>query len=352
MSFVTIYEEYGYLLPNSTKSLMLESLHNCSVGDSYRAGGINGDNLYPAYSNPSIMRAIGTGWTGRHTGDANMTQAGEDYAQQIIDLFDMHKTLSEFNSPTYCGISLFGLTLWAKYMPEDSVLKQRGPDMVASVMETVSQLWHADMKNLAGPWDRTYSFDMNNVLCILALFLDPIVGRNQSSLRQNPQIMTKQTDWGWAPLIGVHSDFFRSLLPAGVEDDLKCFKGEHTWTGQAYYPPFDLEARNITTWMGQNMTIGAESYRCKSVNGPPDNQLQYHPAVAQWLYDGVTGPTVGWLSVCPLKSTTIRVLTPDRDSGILDTSSCDLRCLPLSAEDLLSRRGSQLHLCLLRLTFP
>ena len=55
-----MYEEFGHLLPKDTKELMVESLHNCSIGDSYRAGGVDGDNLWPSYSNPAIMRAVGT----------------------------------------------------------------------------------------------------------------------------------------------------------------------------------------------------------------------------------------------------------------------------------------------------
>lgn len=76
------------------------------------------------------MRAVSSGWTGRRVGDANLTTAGEDYAQEIIDLFNMTDTLSEFNSATYTGVSLFALVLWAKYMPEDSVMGVWGPRMI------------------------------------------------------------------------------------------------------------------------------------------------------------------------------------------------------------------------------
>lgn len=238
LSFITMYEEFGHLLSEPLKDLMLESLHNCSVGDSYREGGVNGDNLYPSYSNSAIMRAIGTGWTGRHTGDNNMTQAGENYAKQIIELWDMYNTLSEFNSATYTGISLFGLTLWCKYMPDDSILAQRGPDILRGVWNTTAQLWHADMRNLAGPWDRSYSFDMTIHLGHLSLFLASIIGRESVGLHQYPEIMSHARDWAWAPLIAVHSDFHNSLLSKELKDSLKVFEAERTWTGQVYYPPF------------------------------------------------------------------------------------------------------------------
>ncbi|KAI0010828.1 hypothetical protein F4779DRAFT_275955 [Xylariaceae sp. FL0662B] len=294
LSFITMYEDFGHLLSKPLKDLMLQSLHNCSIGDSYRGGGVNNDNLYPSYSNPAIMRAIGTGWTGRHTGDENMTTAGENYAKEIIELWDMHQTLSEFNSATYTGISLFGLTLWCKYMPKDSIMAQRGPDMLRGVWNTTAQLWHADMRNLAGPWDRSYSFDMTIHLGHLALFLTPIIGREKASLRQHPETMSHARDWAWAPLIAVHSDFHNSLLSNKLKDSLKSFRRERTWVGQAYYPPYDLESRNITTWLDKKLMIGAQSYRTRSRNGPSNNNGQFHPAVAQWMYrDG----KIGWLSL-------------------------------------------------------
>jgi hypothetical protein len=294
LSFITMYEDFGDLLSEPLKDLMIESLYNCSVGDSYREGGVNGDNLYPSYSNPAIMRAIGSGWTGRQTGDANMTEAGENYAKKIIELWDMHETLSEFNSATYTGVSLFGLTLWSKYMPEDSIMAQRGPDMVRGVWNTTAQLWHPNMRNLAGPWDRSYSVDMTISLGILSLFLAPIIGRHESGLHENPEIMSHARDWAWAPLVAVHSEFHNSLLDEDITDLLTNFGGERTWTGQAYAPPHDLESRNISVWMGEKLMIGGQSYRTRNANGPSNNQNQFHPAVAQWTYDD---GYIGWLTV-------------------------------------------------------
>jgi hypothetical protein len=91
---IIAFEEYGHLLSDPTKDLMLESLHNATKGDEYRVGGVDDDNLYPSYSNPvsisgdllrprrltklqAIMRAFMSGWTGRRLNEANMTVSGE-----------------------------------------------------------------------------------------------------------------------------------------------------------------------------------------------------------------------------------------------------------------------------------
>lgn len=92
-TLIIAFEEYGHLLSDPTKDLMLESLQNATKGDEYRVGGVDDDNLYPAYSNPvstardslrlkltylqAIMRAFMSGWTGRRLNEVNMTVSGE-----------------------------------------------------------------------------------------------------------------------------------------------------------------------------------------------------------------------------------------------------------------------------------
>jgi hypothetical protein len=175
-------EEFPHLIPQDVQDYMLESLYNTTVGDSYRVGGLDDDNLYPAYSNPSIMRAFVSGWVGRRTNDSNMTTAGETYAKEVIDLFTRDDTLSEFNSGTYAGVSLFALTLWAKYMPDDTLMGQYGPGMIWSTWTVLGELYNANLKNVAGPWDRAYGFDMNRYLSILALQMWTLVGKEHAPI--------------------------------------------------------------------------------------------------------------------------------------------------------------------------
>jgi hypothetical protein len=175
-------EEFPTLIPDDTKKRMLESLYNTTIGDSYRVGGVDDDNLYPAYSNPSIMRAFVSGWVGRQLNESNMTSAGEVYAQEVIDLFNRANTLSEFNSGTYAGVSLYALTLWAKYMPASSVMGQNGARMIKETWASLGLLYNANLKNVAGPWDRSYGYDMNRYLSILALQMWTLVGKEKAPI--------------------------------------------------------------------------------------------------------------------------------------------------------------------------
>lgn len=180
VTFVMIYEEFGDLLSHDLKSLMLESLYNTTVGDTYRVGGVDGDNLYAAYSNPWLMRCVVAGWTGRRWNDTNMTTTAETDAQAAIDLFNIGNALSEFNSPTYVSTVLTALAMWAKYMPQDSVMKQNGARMLQHIWATLGDMYHPLLKNLAGPMDRAYGFDMNKYVSNIGLNIWALVGKDKA----------------------------------------------------------------------------------------------------------------------------------------------------------------------------
>lgn len=282
-TFVMAIEEFGHLLSNGTKDLVLESLRNATIGDSYRVGGVDDDNLYSSYSNPAIMRAFVSGWTGRQLGDKNMTDAGETYAGEIIDLFNMHQTLSEFNSGTYTGVSLFGLTLWSKYLPADSVMTENGPKMLRATWDAVAQLWHPGMKNMAGPWDRAYGYDMNKYVSLMALWFWTILGKDKSSLIAKPQAMSHVADYAWAPLFSILSSFHSSLLPENITCRLSSFRQERTFSAQAYYPPYDLVPRNISTWLSTNLTMAPSRMRKPSlVDHPHPRHPSTQPSFSGW----------------------------------------------------------------------
>ncbi|KAF2120481.1 hypothetical protein BDV96DRAFT_538644 [Lophiotrema nucula] len=293
-TFVLILEEFPHLVPYDLQQYMLESLYNTSIGDSYRIGGVDDDNLYPAYSNPSIMRAFVTGWVGRRLNESNMTAAGETYAQQVIELFDRADTLSEFNSGTYAGVSLFALTLWAKYMPPSSVMKQNGPSMIQHTWASLASLYNANLKNVAGPWDRSYGYDMNRYLSILALQIWTLVGKERAPINAKPYAMGHKNDFAIGPLVAILAPFHNTIVDNTTYNSLLTFPGTHNVSTSAFSPPYDTYPRNITAWISDNLTIGAETFSENVIGGPAINPSSFNPAAVQWSRkDG----TVGWLSL-------------------------------------------------------
>ena len=293
-TFILMLEEFADLIPHDTQTRMLESLHNATIGDSYRVGGVDDDNLYASYSNPAIMRAFMSGWVGRRLNDSNMTTAGEAYAQEIIELFERADTLSEFNSGTYAGVSLYALTLWTKYLPRSSLMGEHGADMISKTWTSLGQLYNANLKNVAGPWDRSYGFDMNRYLSILALHIWTLVGKEDAPINSKPYTMGHKNDFAIGPLVAILAPFHNDLVPNATLSALRSFPGTHNVSTSAFSPPWDTYPRNITAWLSSNLTIGAESFSEDVIGGPAKNPSSFNPAVAQWSRkDG----SVGWLTL-------------------------------------------------------
>jgi hypothetical protein len=142
----------------------------------------------------AIMGAFQSGWIGRRIQDDNMTSAGEVFGKEIIDLFtSSSNTLSEFNSPTYTGVSLLALSLWSKYLPSDSIMAAHAPAMIKSTWEAVGNLWHPQLQNLAGPWDRSYGYDMKRYFSLMSLHLWNIVGKDKSALPAKVSLILRIT---------------------------------------------------------------------------------------------------------------------------------------------------------------
>ncbi|KNG84741.1 hypothetical protein ANOM_005543 [Aspergillus nomiae NRRL 13137] len=278
----------------------------CTIGDSYRVGGVDGDNLYPSYTNPALMRAIVSGWTGKRYADANMTLAGENYANEIIDLFDRANTLSEFNSATYTGVSLIALTMWTKYAAESSVMKAKGKEMLQATWRNIGDLYHAELKNLAGPWDRSYGFDMQKYFGIMSAHIWTLVGKETSPVIDKVYMMSHNADFAISPLVAILSSFHNSLVPATAVDALRTFPGEHMVTTSAQSIPYDYSTRNISVWLGERISVGAESFNETVIGGPAMNPSTFNSAVVQWD----TGAGIGWITLYATEKAVDAVVGP------------------------------------------
>lgn len=282
---IIIYEEYRNLLPENVQDLILESLKNNTIGDTYRVNSVDGDNLSPSYSNPWLMRTMTSSWVGHKLNDSNMTTWGDKWAEQFLELFDRNGTLSEFNSPTYAGVSLHALTLAAKYLGNtDSVIGTNAARVIQEIWEYESSLWNPNLRNFAGPWDRTYGLDMNNYVAIISLWIWSFVGKENVYKNTSPVwTFTHADDFEFAPVAAVLSDFHKSLVSKSAISHLTSFPGEHTYNGNAYAPPADWEQRNVTSWLSANITIGAQSFNLDGAGGYSKDTASWSPAVVQWL---------------------------------------------------------------------
>ncbi|KAL4944978.1 hypothetical protein BDV06DRAFT_232159 [Aspergillus oleicola] len=300
-ALIIIYEEFGDLLPTDIQNLILQSLQNATIGDSYRVGGVDGDNLYPAYSNPWLMRSVASSWTGLKLQDTNMTAAGDSDADDFLELFDRNHTLSEFNGPTYAGICIYALTIASKYLGHtNATIGRHAERILADIWDYESQLWNPNLRNLAGPWDRSYGYDMNTYVGIFSIWVWTLVGKDKAWRRTSPiWTMAHADDFEIAPVIAVVADYHKSLVSSEVISRLESFEGEHTYSGHAYAPPADYEPRNITTWVSKNLTIGTQSFNQRAIGGFSEDSSSFSPSVVQWLR---SDDSVGYFNLYPTET--------------------------------------------------
>lgn len=121
--------------------------------------------------------------------------------------------------------------------------------------------------------------------------------------------MSHVADYAWAPVFAILSSFHFSLLPEDMVSRLSSFEDERAFSAQAYYPPYDLVPRNISTWLSTNLTIGAESFEETVIGGPSTSQTSFNPAVIQWLVDG---KDVGFISLYPTETALTAQVEPGR----------------------------------------
>jgi len=110
--------------------------------------------------------------------------------------------------------------------------------------------------------------------------------------------MSHSADYAYAPVFAVLASFHRALVPDDVFNNLTKFSGEHIFTASTYYPPIDNVPRNITTWVSEKLTIGAESFDENGLGGPAQNQEAFNPAVIQWD----TGSEISFISLYPTET--------------------------------------------------
>lgn len=243
------------------------------------------------------MRTVATSWTGLKWNESNMTNAADSDARDFLELFDLNGTLSEFNSPTYAGVSLYALTVAAKYLPDSTIIGKNAARVVRDIWDYESLLWNANLRNFVGPWDRTYGYDMNRYVAIMSEWVWTFLGRDYAWKEKNPiYTLSHADDFVNAPLMAVLSDFQKSLISEDALSRLRTFPGEHTYTGHAYAPPADNEPRNISAWLSANLTIGTQSFNQSVIGGYSEDPSSFSPSVVQWLRPG---GSVGYFNLHP-----------------------------------------------------
>jgi hypothetical protein len=226
------------------------------------------DRVAPSYSNIALMRA----WLEVEHG----VPGAEAYAARIVELFDAYGAFEEYNSATYYGIDLWALALW-RDRSSSATLRADGARIEAALWRDIARWYHPTMRNLCGPWSRSYGMDLRTYASLLAVWMWPALGREATPFPSLDGPIEHSHDLSHAPL----ADHLGPAIPDDARAALLTFSGEHTVEQRI------TSTRVATGWLADRVMCGGEhGDLTASARG------QFHPATVHWLLpDG----DVGWI---------------------------------------------------------
>jgi hypothetical protein len=264
------YEQY---LPKTLVEGIDEALRKAIRGALTR-------NLSASYTNIALMHAFLLLFAGERFGESGWISTGDQFAREVYRLFALNNTFSEFNSPTYYGVDLYALGLWRTYA-SSPLLQQLGAEMEAALWQDVALMYHAGMKNMAGPYDRSYGMDLQQYATTIGMWIWMTVGRDTAPFPDITHPFEHSHDFCFAPCyIAVDIS-----VPEDVRRHLLAFQGERQVERVIANEP----RRVATAWIGESLLLGGED---TSYSKPASDQI--HPATIHW---NSTHNRIGWVKL-------------------------------------------------------
>lgn len=281
-TLAVILLDYEPILPHALVSSIDDALRKTIRGALAR-------NLPASYTNIALMHAFLLLFTGERLAEASWISAGEHMAQEIHRLFiENNNAFSEFNAPTYYGVDFYALGLWCAYS-SSPLLQQLAVEMETALWVDIARMYHADMQNMAGPFDRSYGMDMRNYATIIGLCIWMAIGKQAAPFPDITLPFNHEYDFAFAPplvAVGVR-------VPAEVLPHLHTFQGER----QIKRVISRDQQRIVTAWIGNDILVGGEY---TSYSQPTSDQ--FHPATIHWKS---TANTISWIKLIYTTVTTL-----------------------------------------------
>jgi hypothetical protein len=274
-TFAVICDRYPDALPAATVGRLRTAIERA----------VNGEptgRVEPNYANIALMKAWLDAWSGH-------TERAETFALATFAAFDEHGAFLEYNSPTYYGIDLWALALWRN---STEVLRTLGAQMEASLWRDTARFYHAGLRNVCGPHDRSYGMDMTTHATPLGLWIWSAVGSALAPFPDPAQRFHHPHDFCFGPCVAA----FDANVPNDALPHLRAFEGERVVEQVVTSEP----SRVATAWLGEDVMLGGWTGPASGIGW-----LQHHHATAHWRRpDG----GVGWARLMPEVQAAARIM--------------------------------------------
>jgi len=277
LALAMILDEYRDRLPESLAERIDRAIQEAVSGEPE-------GRCPPSYTNIALMKAGLMVWAGHRYDNPEWVEKGEAFGQAVHELFKAHNTFAEYNSPTYYGVNFYALGFWRNYAPSQN-LREMGAHMEAELWRDVARYYHAGLKNIAGPYTRSYGMDMTNYSALVGLYIWLAVGRDLAPFPEDGSGGIS-TEFCYGPAFG--------LLDVDMPEDalphFKTFSGERLVECAISTTP----KRTATAWIGETLLLGAESTALAGLPADIFTKLsdQFHPATMHWK---TPSGEIGWM---------------------------------------------------------
>lgn len=160
---IIIRQKYNNLLPADIQK-------EIGIGLVHAARGALKRNVGADYTNISIMSAFLMDYVGTEFNINELKTAGLQKARTIFNLYQSHKTFSEYNSPTYYGVTLLALAFWRELALSPEI-KQMGQTLEQAFWHEAATFYNPNLKNMPGPYFRGYGMDMQKYFAIMGIWI-------------------------------------------------------------------------------------------------------------------------------------------------------------------------------------
>jgi hypothetical protein len=270
VNFLAILINFSDLLDSDTIKKIDEAMFIACEG-SYRRSITNEPGMA---DNIVLMHLPILDFYGRRYNKPEWVEHSERNTEVFYRKFMKNKSLEEFNSPTYYGICMDGLTLLRKYSGSPETRKY-ADEILTELWRDISEFYHPGLKNMCGPYLRAYGIDMRTYVAVMGSLIFQSVGEEAAPASKLilPGAGPKDFD------IGHFHDIYNVFLsitignqiPAEFVPSLIHFKGPHGIQKTVPTPNPQI----ATAYLDNNYMMGA-------LYGVSKLYWQLHPFIIHW----------------------------------------------------------------------